>query len=97
MANARAPLVVGFAVVTGPAVAGVAVDEVAGRTTEVLLLRLLAAVELVACCPPLGCRPTLPALAILRGRADPKLLASTEVDKDSPPDSSAIGVTWPAC
>ncbi len=38
MANARAPLVVGFAVVTGPADAVVAVDEVAGRTSEVLLL-----------------------------------------------------------
>ena len=97
MANARAPFVVGFAVDTGPAIAAVAVAGVAGKTSEVLLLWLLLAVALVACCPPLGCRPTLPALTILCGRADPKLLASTEVDKDSPPDSSAIGVTWPAC
>ena len=38
MVNARAPLVVGFAVVTGPDVAVVGVDAVAGETSELLLL-----------------------------------------------------------
>jgi hypothetical protein len=81
-------------VVEGLGGAKVAAD-VGGVLFEVSELELWLAEAGVACCPPLGCRPTLPARTILGGLTDPRLLASAEVDRGASEDSSAMVDTWP--